>query len=329
MLIQDHGEHFRGGTVERGSIGDAGVRLEPSKGDHAVFTSRECTAPFPFNELLPSWNVEVPEDGGFVVELRAAETQESTWSPWLRVGAWGKQPDVKKVVKFDGGRIAIDYMIARKRMRRVQYRIIASGAVQTLRRFALCFSDRTGKATPAPPSPVPISGRWDRRLPVPFKTQKIDDERLAGRICSPTSVAMLLAYRGVDRPAAEVARRLFDADHDIYGNWTNAVQGAFTYGVPGFVARFAHWSEVQAMIARGQPLIISIAAKEGELTGAPYEKTAGHLLVLCGFDGKGGVTVNDPAARDAKRGQITYSMKELEHVWLRRGGTSYVLLQKP
>jgi len=80
------------------------------------------------------------------------------------------------------------------------------------------------------------------------------------------------------------------------------------------------------MIARGQPLIISIRAQEGELTGAPYPKTAGHLLVLAGFDRKGDVLVNDPAARTREKGQCTYLRRELEKVWMEKGGTAYVLL---
>jgi hypothetical protein len=75
----------------------------------------------------------------------------------------------------------------------------------------------------------------------------------------------------------------------------------------------------------GQPLIISIAAKPGQLRGAPYESTAGHLLVLCGLDEHGKVLVNDPAAISRQAGQLAYFREDLETVWLARGGTAYVL----
>jgi hypothetical protein len=50
------------------------------------------------------------------------------------------------------------------------------------------------------------------------------------------------------------------------------------------------------------------------------------LLVLCGFDERGDVFVNDPAAGTPELGQLTYRREQLERVWMARGGTSYVLL---
>src|SRR5690606_38594615 len=163
-------------------------------------------------------------------------------------------------------------------------------------------------------------------LPISFRSQRVEEPSIAGRICSPTSVAMVLAYRGVEVPTAEVASRIFDGAHGIYGNWSRAVQSAFTWGVPGYLARFSRWEDVERAIASGQPLIVSIRVRPGELPGAPYPSTAGHLLVITGFDDDGNVLVNDPAASDARLGQIAHSRERFENVWMRNGGTSYVLL---
>jgi hypothetical protein len=136
---------------------------------------------------------------------------------------------------------------------------------------------------------------------------------------------MVLAYRGVERPTREVADLVYDAVHEIYGNWPRAVQAAYTYGVPGYLTRFSDWDEVRREIAGGQPLIVSVRAAEGELRGAPYPSTDGHLLVLVGFTRTGDVVVNDPAAPEAATVRRVYARSELETVWLRRGGTAYVL----
>ncbi len=318
-----------------------GVILRARNGGTAQLTSSVLDAPFPFENLLPSWNVALPpesrgkgrREGGFSVFVRLQD-ENDVWSPWLDFGGWGKRPKLAgAVTRWDGGRVAVDEFKGTREFLRAQYRILVQGAGKFLvHRFALCF---TGRGTDEAETASPSSGQkepprrlWARRLPVPFITQKTEDPKIAHRNCSPTSVAMVMAYRGVRRDKDDVARRLFDPEHDIFGNWNRAVQGAFTYGVPGYLTRFSRWKQIKESIARGQPLVISIKAKKGELTGAPYTWTAGHLLVLCGFDGKGGALVNDPAARDARRGRLTYSMAELERAWLDKGGTAYVLLPR-
>ena len=61
---------------------------------------------------------------------------------------------------------------------------------------------------------------------MPFRSQKVERKEIRGRICSPTSVSMVLAYRGVDRPTEEVAQTIFDESNRIFGNWPRAVAGA-------------------------------------------------------------------------------------------------------
>jgi hypothetical protein len=289
-----------------------------------------------FNELTVSWNANVPPDDAIAVEISVARKKDGNWSPWLFVGEWGtgdwSPPGVKpfeRVTQFEGGKIDVDYFVSDQEWDMARYRITASSKGKLVpldvRRVVLCASKRLDG--PAQAS-APVSADAKHRIAVPFRSQKSEKPELSGRICSPTSVSMVMAFRGVDVPTAQAAERMFDAAHDIYGNWTRAVQGAYSFGVPGYVARFASWSEVEKLVAKDQPLVISIAANEGELDGAPYTKTDGHLLVLCGFDDKGDVLVNDPAAADAAKGQATYKRDQLSKVWLARGGTAYVLLPK-
>lgn len=141
---------------------------------------------------------------------------------------------------------------------------------------------------------------------------------------------MVMAYRGVDRPTADVVAACYDSVHEIWGNWPQCVQGAYSLGVPGYLARFSDWSAVERLIADGQPLVISIRVdEEGGLAGAPYRTSDGHLLVLTGFDADGNVAVNDPAARNAEKGRATYRRCDLEQAWMRAtGGVAYVLLPR-
>lgn len=313
-----------------------------------------------FEQALLSWNVECPANTGVCVELRVRAASNAPWSPWLYLGDWGSPvpppmcvdrqeeylartsldgpieplpaskvggPPSKRVA-FEGGAVDVDVFKSEQRWAQAQFRVSVECSENArdqrvrVRRVSICFSRKSD--APAPQFVLPDAAR--RRLATPFRSQRTERPEIAGRICSPTSIAMLLEHRGLRVDTLAAAERIYDAAHDIYGNWTRAIQGAYSFGAPGYLARFSDWNEVAALIAQGTPIAISIAAKEGELDGAPYPKTSGHLLVLCGFDERGDVFVNDPAAGTPELGQLTYRREQLERVWMARGGTSYVLL---
>lgn len=294
-----------------------------------------------FDEAVVSWNIALPvgEGSGAAIELRVSRPEEGLRSPWLRVGRVGAAPapaaastdrvEPQAVTAFDGGRVDVDVFRGDERFDAIEVRVVASGPVEVLR-LAVVTTDRSGLPVHAPdpeprrtaaPDPAAV-----RRLPVPFRSQRWEPEEVRSRICSPTSVAMVLAHRGHPAPTLAVAEAVLDREHDLYGNWPRNVQGAFEVArQPGYVARFRDWPAVESLIARGHPLVISIGVREGELTGAPYARTAGHLIVITGFDERGDVHVNDPAADDEARGVTTYRRDEVERVWMRRGGTAYVI----
>jgi len=188
----------------------------------------------------------------------------------------------------------------------------------------LCFTDRH-----APTDLEADRPRAREPLAVPVLSQLEQDPELASRICSPTSLAMILAYAGVRTTPEEVAARAYDASFDLYGNWPRSIQAAYAYGVPGYLTRFASWKSLERELARGHAVVISIAFGEGELAGAPMASSRGHLLVVCGFDENGEVIVNDPAARSGADVRCTYSRKELTRAWQGHGGTAYVLEVSP
>jgi Peptidase_C39 like family len=276
-----------------------------------------------FNELLASWNIDIPPAGGFCVEIRVG--RDDGWSPWLHVGDWGSAPPAtQRVTAFPLGRVDVDIFRSAERFDRFQHRVLASGGDFRISRFAVCTSRRLD--APASPAPRPAAPAA-LRLAVPFRSQKVDSPELSGRLCSPTSLAMLLAYHGVDRPTMDVANLCHDPTHAIYGNWPRNIQAAYSLGVPGYLTRVANWDEVERFIAAGRPLIASIKVPNpGDLAGAPYNTSDGHLLVICGFDAAGDIEVNDPAAADASQGMRTYRRRDVERAWFGgSGGVTYVL----
>ncbi len=334
LILHDAGNNF-GRPQQKPEEEQAVITIAPPTGGaESAYESLPIEPKLQFNEALLSWNLDVPDDATVRIELRAGRLAYDTWSPWLTVTQWGPGAFTDEpVVRSEQGNIDTDYFRSSSWYDRLQYRLRVTGTSQpvAIHRIGVCVSDTTGIPTALPrPRPVrePLdTASWQRTLPVPFRSQKTDEPGMKHGICSPTSVGMVMEYRGVSRTNETIAQRAFDARHRIYGNWPMNVQAAHTFGVPGYLTRFSDWDDVRAMIAAGQPLIISIVARKGELHNAPYKSTDGHLIVITGFADANHVTVNDPAARTAGAGQRTYSTDDLETVWMRaKGGTAYVLL---
>lgn len=280
----------------------------------------------PFTECLPSWNVV--GDAPFSVEIRTRPVGSSRWTPWLLIGDWGVAGRPEDVVTAcDEVKVAVDILEATSPQNLAQLRFIPSGGgalpAEAIRASAV-FTDRTAldariAEAAREPWPLPV------QLSVPARAQREVGEDIGHRICSPTSVAMVAAHHGARVPTRTMAATLLDPHFDIYGNWNRAIQGAFSHGVPGELVRISSWERVAAHLEAGRPLVASIRVAPGELRGAPYEQTAGHLLVVTGLGLGGVVLVNDPAASWPGVVPRRYMRADMEQVWFRNGGVAYAL----
>lgn len=291
-----------------------------------TWTSAETPTAFAFTELLPSWNVSAPAETGLRMDVRVRAARSRAWSPWLYLGSWGRMSGgAARRVTCRQGVVNIDYVALDVPADAYQVRVRFESfsfdphAAPTLRRVAVCYSGVTGNHYPR----APMDG-WIRDLAVPFRTQKDAPKPLAGEICSPTSVSMVLAHWGVDRPVVENAVAIYDAENEMFGNWGRAVARASELGMDGWLTRFRSWGQVQDAIARGQPVVATIRFKAGTFPSAVLPSTGGHLIVIRGFTAAGDVIVNDPASRDRGNGAV-YKADELARAWFDHGGVGYVI----
>lgn len=295
--------------------------VAPARGP-LLWPEVECA---PFDELLPSWNAEVPPECRLAVDVRVSAAT-GAWSPWLTLGGWNRGGSLgSRTVEWhtDQGtvHVAIDVLESEFPLSRYQLRFTAAGESAVRLDAVHVVASDTARI---PSRPLRRDLAQSIELDVPARSQRVEDPEIAARICSPTSVTMALAYFGAEHSTATVAETLFDPDHDIYGNWNRAVQGAFELGVRGYLTRINHWGEVAGHLRAGEPLVISIRADAGELEGAPYPRTSGHLLTIRGLTDDGHALVNDPAAHEVEDVPRRYRLSDLETVWLRRNGVAYV-----
>ena len=301
-----------------------------------------------FTEAVVSWNLDTPAGTGARVEMRVAGEEGAEWSAWLFLGEWGDVPPSGPRAVSDGVvgvHVDVDTLVCARPVRRYQWRVTAtrgewmpalSGRADhgfdeavVVRRVAVVTTRELEQTEAGTERRRAAASRAQAAvaLDVPFRSQRTPEPLLAGRLCSPTSVAMVLAQEsGGGRPVHDVALRAFDARNDVFGNWAKNVQAAFSLGAMGYVTRVRDWNEVAGYLRRGVPVIASIRAGVGELRGAPYTQTGGHLIVITGLDGRGAALVNDPAVGTAARGRLRYRLDDLETVWFSgSAGTAYIL----
>ena len=179
----------------------------------------------------------------------------------------------------------------------------------------------TGGATVLPD--VTRESRTKIDIPVPPISQMVDAD-LGPRLCSPTSVTMVICHYGFPAQLRQVADMAYHPAHDRYGVWPAALYAASRHHLLGYLMWFSDWEAARWLLEHGVPIVASIRYKEGELDGAPIASTAGHLVVVRGYDADS-VWVNDPAADQAEQVTRSYSFTQFLKAWLQGSGVGYVL----
>jgi len=258
----------------------------------------------PAHECLLSWNT-FDENGRIEFRLR---NETAVLSPWLPFAEWS--PRARRSYPSDllGVQVLTDTIRSAALFDAVEIR--ADGVAF----HGLALS------TPVPlSSSLPYAGAA-RILDVPIQSQYVEggDEGW----CSPASITMLLRYHGIDADLADVAHGVYD---DVYfgcGNWAFNVAYAGAQSLRAFVAYIGSLERAQAFIEQSIPLALSFAWEQGELPGAPLQRSAGHFAVLSGFTANGDCAMNDPAIEQVR---VIYPRAAFERCWQRHGGIGYVL----
>ncbi|MBV8118186.1 MAG: C39 family peptidase [Candidatus Eremiobacteraeota bacterium] len=175
-------------------------------------------------------------------------------------------------------------------------------------------------ATPVRTIPSLPYARSALILDVPGYTQYIIEGERGWS--SPTSVAMVNSYHGIDIGVEETARSVADRAYNGTGNWSFNVAYSGSLGLRAVVAYLQNLDHAQRLIERNIPVIISYSWSDGELPGAPLEHSDGHLAVLCGFTETGDCAMNDPAAPLVR---AVYPRAAIERIWQRNNGVAYVI----
>ena len=298
-------------------VSGTGIRLTPSATSGvAGFTG--TNAPFSVNNVVPSWNLDMPADTGARMEIRAVNGGASTI--WYEVARIGRIPGGIHNYRSDSyGYIDIDTLMLYTTWPRIEYRVTlytnSAGVTPTLRLMSLCYAN-TGSLISYSPLPGP---GVTTSLPVPWRSQYWVPD-IGGVICGPTSLTMAEDYYGCDLPTATVAADCYDDENKLYGNWPFIAQGAAKHGFKAYTFRANGQQPLRDQFAAGNAVIMSMKYSTGELTNSPISSTGGHLVLMVGVTSNGDYICNDPAGSDSRWDHVVYYASQIAHVWLYHAG---------
>ncbi len=290
----------------------------------------------PFTQLIFSWNAQRPVQGKFVFWGRVRNARTKRWGDWHRMVDWGSDRQITHCsVRPKGSSYNYVRLEAPQGEKADAFRIKVEGVggavLQDFSQLNVCLSNLSDFAIEkmatvhALPS-VKVNG-------VPAYSQMEVDSPDAARICSPTSMSMLLGYLNKnDVDPRECARYTYDPGLDTFGSWPFNVAHAYTAcDTPRnfYVRRLPSFVNLHSFLAKGVPVVASI---RGQLRGMPAGHTysQGHLLVVVGWDKKNKrVLCHDPAFPMSSQVPNSYDATDFVRAWERSRRLSYLAEPTP
>lgn len=278
-----------------------------------------------FSRLIASWNAITPKDT--TVEIQVRVEVNGKWSSFFTYGKWGLSQSNASVFQEDElTSFSVDTLTVKgQKAQRVQVLAHLERAPHAQSPMLKLIGLTLDTEQMVFHNNVHLE---EIRLAVPPKSQQLIP-KIGHRICSPTSVAMVLNYKGNPITPEEVAQLVKDHGADLYGNWSYNVAVAGALGHEAYVA-YMSLEDVKSLLKSGHPIVASVTVKEeSELDHLPKKADGtsitypdGHLLVITGLgkhDGRHVVYVNDPAASSDEQVARYYDLQQFMNVWKRVG----------
>ncbi len=274
----------------------------------------------PFNRLVVSWNSET--NPNTTIEIWIKIRTETNWSKWFSYGKW--TTDGYNTGSFSGqkdlyAKLDIDeLMVLEGTGNGIQIKAELSKKAEDtetpkLKRIAVTFESESDNLD---------NHEWMKpiALEVPPRCQLTVPD-IGKIICSPTSVAMVMAYYGVIEETEKVAKGTVDNGASIYGNWSYNVAYAGEKGFDAVVMYCKGFESIYAFLSKNVPVIATIRIKDKEaLEGALQAYPSGHLIVVTGYEIRNDIAyvlVNDPATDDINQVSRAYRLDQFMNAWKR------------
>lgn len=276
-----------------------------------------------FQELVMSWNVLIDEFSKITFSI--AIGNETGFSDFFVMGYWTDEYKYSFANQEDEfGLVNIDVLkpkVSEVKKIKLKFLIKAtSNDVTKIKNVSLTMKQFDQRQN--------INDvEWDESANDVPRYAQMGIPSIGSRICSPTSLAMILGYYDYNELPVDVAASVYDRGAGIYGNWS--FNTSYAGGKDNLISRVEYISDLQVLndyLVSGVPLALSIKTTDkSQLNHSLMAYSSGHLVVLTGIkyiDGEWYGITNDPAEYTEEAVQRQYLLSELLDAWT---GYTYVV----
>lgn len=293
------------------------------------------TPPFPFDELIYSWMVDLPEGEGFRVYFQVTFAGDEK-SPWLYGGFWGKVKPFegkREEPKFEYGEVAMDQLLLTKKAVAFQYKLVSEGDTALSKPpmfFVVTTDNKPTKEVTEQFAPVQAAVVYEPRiLKLPLRKQIDSQGYSTPDRCQSAAVSSAMQFFGKALNIEDVIALTNDPEYDYPGIWPRTVGAATENGFEAYIDRFRNWQEVKAAISQNKVILASIKMPEGgQYKDPPYSSIGGHIVAINGWTEDGRVIITDSAlARNDEGYMCQWLMEDFEKIWMgTKGGVGMVIV---
>lgn len=288
-----------------------------------------------FSQLIFSWNADRPSKGYFSFSVQVRDSITKRWYPWHQMAKWGQDGMGKNIqqsltsktprgtqfhyvrLELPSGRLADAFRLKIKMHNNAKIQDLKQIFINLVNRDK--FVSEVGVSKIKQLTSVHISG-------VPKLSQMQLNHPLYDKLCSPTSVSMLIGFLLKKKFDPHlVAKGVFDEGLKAYGSWPfnmahayELCEGKYTF----HVERLDSFKTIHEYLSSGMPVVVSV---RGPLSGGATPYTHGHLLVVVGYNKRSRkVICHDPAFASNAKTKIAYNLDDFLTAWERSFRLSYI-----
>lgn len=301
-----------------------------------------------FTNLILSWNANTPMNTKIEVLARAYIVERNKlkgeWSEYLSWGEWGSTiKSSSSDSECDIAKINTDvFMVNNKdkyKGKKFQIKVKLysedTNVTPSISQITATFIDLLDVSDNNLKDKIKVN--CESIIDTPCFSQYERDKSIANRICSPTSLTMVLNRLGEDLKVEDVAWNCYDYKYNGFGNWVFNVAFAGSHGYEAYI-EYGSFESLEREILKGYPVIVSVRyTNDKNNKEYPYIEnspltTSGHLIVVCGIttDSEGDVyvVVNDPAGESNETVRRRYKLEEFLLAWSKSNNAMYVVNKK-